>query len=73
MNIARSGEELLKICDEEGISLSEYAIRTEMENRDTTREDIIKRMKNNLRVMQEAAYEGMENEVYSVSGLIGGD
>lgn len=73
MNTARSGEDLLKICDEEGISLSEYAIIVETENRDTTREDIIRRMKKNLHVMQEAAYEGMEKEVYSVSGLIGGD
>ena len=28
--LARSGEELLKICEEENISLSEYAIRIEI-------------------------------------------
>ena len=27
--LARTGEELLKICEEESISLSEYAIRNE--------------------------------------------
>ena len=73
MKIARSGEELLKICNEEGISLSEYAIRYEMENRDISREDLFEKMRKNLRVMQESATEGMDKEVYSVSGLIGGD
>lgn len=73
MKIARSGEELLKICEEEGISLSEYAIRYEMENRDISREELFERMRKNLRVMQESATEGMDKEVYSVSGLIGGD
>ena len=33
MEIARSGEELLRICQEENISLSEYAIRYEMEDK----------------------------------------
>ena len=33
MLVARSGEELLKICEKEKISLSEYAIRFEMEDR----------------------------------------
>ncbi len=73
MKIARSGEELLKICEEENISLSEYAIRYEMENRDVSREQLFERMRNNLKVMQESAKDGMEKEIYSVSGLIGGD
>ena len=30
MNIAHSGKELIKICEEEQISLSEYAILTEI-------------------------------------------
>ena len=71
--IARNGEELLKICKEENISLSEYAIRSEMEKSGASREDVIKKMKMTLKVMIDSATEGMENEVYSVSGLIGGD
>ena len=71
--IARNGEELLKICEEENISLSEYAIRSEMEKSGASREDVIKKMKMTLKVMIDSATEGMENEVYSVSGLIGGD
>lgn len=73
MKIARSGEELLNICYENDISLSEYAILKEIESRQVTREEIIERMKKTLSVMKESAEEGMNTEVYSVTGLIGGD
>lgn len=73
MNIARSGEELIKICNEEKISLSEYAIRIEMENKSLSLEEVNKKMMKNLLVMKESVSEGMDKEVYSVSGLIGGD
>lgn len=73
MDIARSGEELIKICEENSISLSEYAIRREMEDRDLSREEVISKMKNILDVMRSGATEAREKEVYSVSGLIGGD
>ena len=57
--VARSGQELLEICNQKGISLSEYAIQLEMEN--------------SFKVMVDSATEGIEKEVYSVTGLIGGD
>jgi L-serine dehydratase len=73
MKFAKNGEELLKICTEENISLSEYAIRYEMESRDISREEIHEKMKKNLKVMIDSANIGMDKEIYSVSGLIGGD
>ena len=71
--IARSGEELLRICEKENISLSEYAIRVEMENNDISREDAYIKMKKVLETMKKGANEGREKEVHSVTGLIGGD
>lgn len=73
MDIARSGEELIKICEENSISLSEYAIRREMEDRDVTREEVLSKMHKTLEAMKNGATEAREKEVYSVSGLIGGD
>lgn len=70
---AASGEELIKICKENNITLAEYAIRVEMENSDMSREEILEKMRKTLMVMKHSAEEGMNNEVYSVSGLIGGD
>lgn len=73
MDIARSGEELIKICEENSISLSEYAIRREMEDRDVSREEVLSKMHKTLDAMKSGATEAREKEVYSVSGLIGGD
>lgn len=71
--LARNGAELLEICKENDFSLAEYAIQYEMESKNCTREDVIKGMEKVLHVMKEAANEGQEQKVYSVSGLIGGD
>ncbi|MBE6063712.1 MAG: L-serine ammonia-lyase, iron-sulfur-dependent, subunit alpha [Clostridium butyricum] len=71
--LAKTGEELLEICEKENISLSEYAIRCEVEEKGLTRDEVIKKMRKNLHVMINAANEGRKKEVYSVSGLIGGD
>lgn len=73
MDIAKSGEELIRICKENSISLSEYAILREMEDNDLSREEVILKMKRVLDVMKNSAKEAREREVYSVSGLIGGD
>ncbi|MGL4849729.1 MAG: L-serine ammonia-lyase, iron-sulfur-dependent, subunit alpha [Clostridium sp.] len=73
MKIARSGEELIHICNEENISLSEYAIRMEIEKSNEDRDVIIEKMRDNLKVMIDSVTEGMEKAVYSVTGLIGGD
>ena len=69
----RNGEELLKVCKENNFSLAEYAIQYEMENKSCTREDVLNNMKKVLQVMKDSANEGQEKQVYSVSGLIGGD
>lgn len=71
--LVRSGEDLLKICEEENISLSEYAIRVEMRDKELSREEVYEKMSKNLKVMKAGATEGREKEVYSLSGLIGGD
>lgn len=71
--LAKTGEELLEICEKYNIPLSEYAIRCEVEEKGLTREEVIEKMKKNLNVMITAANKGRENEVYSLSGLIGGD
>lgn len=73
MRIANSGKELIEICKEEGISLSEYAIRKEMEIKGVSREELFDQMKLTLEAMRESATLGREKEVYSLSGLIGGD
>lgn len=69
----RIGEELLEICEKYNILLSEYVIRCEVEEKGFIREEVIEKMRKNLKVMILVVNEGMEKEVYLVSGLIGGD
>ncbi|MDT8718523.1 L-serine ammonia-lyase, iron-sulfur-dependent, subunit alpha [Clostridium sp. 19966] len=69
---ASTGEELLEICKTENILIYEYAIKAEQEN-GYSRENIISRMRENLKVMQESASYGLYNETKSVSGMIGGE
>ncbi|MBU3110121.1 L-serine ammonia-lyase, iron-sulfur-dependent, subunit alpha [Clostridium lacusfryxellense] len=71
--IAKSASELIEICKTENIKLSEYAINLEMEQKDNTREELYQHMKETLDVMRQGALSGREKEVYSLSGLIGGD
>lgn len=73
MKIAKSAVELINICKENNLSLSEYAIEREMEDKGLSREALFEQMKKTLQVMREGATLGRENAVYSLSGLIGGD
>ena len=45
--IARTGVELLEICEKYNISLSEYAIRCEVEEKGLTRDEVIEKMRKN--------------------------
>lgn len=65
--------ELIHICENTNISIGEYTIREEMENTGASREELLEKMKKNLQVMINASREAMEKEVFSISGLIGGD
>lgn len=69
---ASNGKELIDICNSERIQIFEYAVRVEEEN-GLSRQEIIARMRKNLNVMLDAAEYGMNNNIKSVSGLIGGD
>ena len=73
MKIAKSAIEMIQICHENNISLSEYAITCEMENTGVSREDLFFNMRKTLEAMREGATLGRQKEVYSLSGLIGGD
>lgn len=69
---ASTGEELLDICNNKNIAINEYALQAEEEN-GYSREDIIERMRENLKVMQDSASAGLFNPAKSVSGMIGGE
>lgn len=70
---AKNGEDLLYICSSKGIKLSEFAILSEMEQKGCSKDEVFETMRKTFYVMKEEVKEGSEKEVFSVSGLIGGD
>ncbi|WBW98784.1 L-serine ammonia-lyase, iron-sulfur-dependent, subunit alpha [Oceanirhabdus sp. W0125-5] len=67
-----TGKDLIEICSKENISIAEYTIRTQVDTKGVEREEVIDKMRNNLKVMMESAEFALKNRVKSVSGLIGG-
>jgi L-serine dehydratase len=64
---------MIHICETNNISIAEYTIREEMEETGANREELIEKMRKNLHVMINSSREAMEKEVFSISGLIGGE
>lgn len=68
-----SGKELLDICREENVSISQAAIKREIENYGTDEKTIFERNSIILQVMKDSAQRATREKVESVSGIIGGD
>lgn len=71
--MANSGAEIIKICNEKKINISEYCLALEEKESGLPTQVLLDKMKRNLKVMQEASEYGLINETKSVSGLIGGE
>lgn len=68
-----SGLELLSLCKEKQMKIWEIILKREMELSDCSEKDIFSKMEDFLNTMKEAVKTGIETDVKSVSGLIGGD
>lgn len=69
----RSGNELLKICKEQGLPISEIMLRREEEELGVKREDAMARMAHSWQIMKRAVRKAIEEPVKSMGGLIGGE
>lgn len=68
-----SGRELIEICREKNIPIWEYTIEEEIEKSEWERDRVIDKMRSTLHVMMSSSTYAQENQVQSLSGLIGGD
>lgn len=68
----QTGIELLALCEERSIPISEAMILREMQNSELSREDVCAEMRRNLIVMRESIENGLRGK-RSLSGLSGGD
>jgi len=68
-----NGLELLKLCSDKSMAIWEVMLKREVELKDCKEEDVLSKMADFLNTMKEAVRIGIETDVKSVSGLIGGD
>ena len=66
-------EELIQLAEKESLTISEVMIQTEVEQSGHSKETLLKKMAEQLDVMEEAVKRGTENPVMSKTGLTGGD
>lgn len=69
----RNAEELLRLCNENDMPISEVMINREMQLGETRREAILDRIEKNLRVMNTAVDRPIADPVKSMGRLIGGE
>jgi len=73
MEIIKEGNDIIRICREEGITISELAIKYEMEKSGRTREEIREYMRKCLDVMKGSVKKALESDGYEIRGkIIGG-
>lgn len=69
----KTGEEWVSLCEAEKISLAEAVIRYEIEKSETPREEIVQKMKEAWKVSVESVHYGLNKDLKSVGGMIGGN
>ena len=68
-----TGAELVKLCDTEGLKISEVMLRRETEISEMTREQALAEMLTDLKVMRASVKKGLTEKMESVSRLSGGE
>ena len=69
----KNAKELLTLCEEKNLSISEVMRIREIELGETTAEIVHKKMARVLEIMKEAAFSPIKQPVRSMGGLIGGE
>lgn len=68
-----SGEKLLELCNTHGNNIAEIALLAEAENSGKDKEQIQMMLRQELTVMQESVRKGLNPQIKSIGGLIGGN
>lgn len=69
----RSLKDIADICHRESLTIAELMITEQAKETDETPEKIVQQMTEYYRVMKDAVRKGIETEITSRSGLVGGD
>lgn len=69
----KKADEMIKLCEEHGMKISEAMKKRECTQFETTEEEIIDKMQRAWEIMKESAISPTEKAIKSMGGLIGGE
>lgn len=69
----KNGKELLGLCIEHDVPISEIMLRREIAETENKREDILARLKVSLEIMDRSTKSSIQEPIRSIGGLIGGE
>lgn len=69
----KNAKELLQVCSENGLKISEAMQRRECDLMDTTQDAIMKRMTEVYQIMKDSAKQAAEKPMKTMGGIIGGE
>ena len=69
----KNGKELLALCHENDMRISDIMLRREITEGEVSQEDVVSRMQVSLDIMKKAAVSSIEEPRKSMGGLIGGE
>ena len=69
----KNASELLALCTQQQLPISEIMRRRECQLSETTRDEVTHRMKRALEIMRSSALTPLKTPVKSMGGLIGGE
>jgi len=69
----RSGKDIIKFCSDKNIPIWKLALESEVEDTNSSESEVMKKMREVLKVMKKSSTAGVKNNRKTLGGIIGGE
>lgn len=69
----RSGKDIIKLCSDKSIPIWKLALESEVEDTNSSESEVMKKMREVLKVMKKSSTAGVKNNRKTLGGIIGGE
>jgi L-serine dehydratase len=73
MMMYRSGKDIIKLCSDKSIPIWKLALESEVEDTNSSESEVMKKMREVLKVMKKSSTAGVKNNRKTLGGIIGGE
>jgi L-serine dehydratase len=73
MMMYRSGKDIIKLCSDKSIPIWKLALESEIEDTNSSESEVMKKMREVLKVMKKSSTAGVKNNRKTLGGIIGGE